>query len=167
MLTLKIAFRNIFRNARRSFTTLSTIAIGATAYLALRIKSAEATTHEARAQLAHVARVTTLGELTASIAHEINQPLAAVVTSANACLRWLGGEPPNLDKARQATERIVNDANRASDVIGRVRSLAKREPPQKTRLSLNALVLEIIPLIRSELEKNAIALETELAELVV
>jgi signal transduction histidine kinase len=142
---------------------ISLSAIGATAYLALRIKSAEVAANEARAQLAHIARVTTLGELTASIAHEINQPLAAVVTSGNACLRWLGGQSPNLEKARQAVERIVKDATRASDVIGRIRSLAKRAPPQKGQLSLNDTVVEIVALIRSELDEHAISLATELA----
>ena len=86
---------------------------------------------EARAQLAHIARVTTLGELTASIAHEVNQPLAAVITSGNACLRWLDGQTPNLAKAKQSVERIVNDANRASEVVGRVRNLAKRAVPKR------------------------------------
>jgi C4-dicarboxylate-specific signal transduction histidine kinase len=143
---------------------ISLSAIGATTYLALKIQSAEVAVHEARAQLAHVARVTTLGELTASIAHEVNQPLAAVVASGNACLRWLGGEPPNLEKARQAVERIVKDANRASEVIGRVRSLAKREPPRKDWLNMNETIIETIALTRSELEKNHIVLRTQLSD---
>jgi signal transduction histidine kinase len=110
---------------------ISLSAIAATTYLALRIKSAEAAIYEARTQLAHVSRVTALGELTASIAHEVNQPLTAVVTSGNACMRWLAAQPPNLEKARQAVERIVKDASRASEVVGRVRGLAKDLPHRK------------------------------------
>jgi len=142
---------------------ISLSAIAATTYLALKIQSAEVAIHEARAQLAHIARVTTLGELTASLAHEINQPLAAVVASGSACLRWLAGQPPNLEKAVQAVERIVKDANRASEVIGRVRSLAKRAPPLKDWLDLNETILETIALTRNEIEQNHIALRTQLS----
>src|SRR6185295_17699696 len=99
--------------------------------------------------------------LTASIAHEVNQPLTAVVTSGNACQRWLGAQPANVEKARQAVDRMVKDANRASEVIGRVRSLARRAPPQKTWLSINEIVLEVIALTRSEMEKNHILLRTQ------
>ena len=145
-------------------TIISLTAIGATTYLALKIQSAEVAALEGRAQLAHVARLTTLGELTASIAHEVNQPLAAVITSGNACLRWLDGQTPNLAKAKQSVERIVNDANRASEVVGRVRNLAKRMPPQKGPLNLNETILEIVDMTRGELEKNQISLRTELAD---
>jgi C4-dicarboxylate-specific signal transduction histidine kinase len=120
--------------------------------------------HEARAQLAHIARVTTLGELTASIAHEVNQPLAAVVTSGNACLRWLAVDPPNLERVKHAVERVLRDAGRASDVIGRVRGLAKRAPPQKEWFNINEAILEILTLTESELEKNRISLQTQLAD---
>jgi signal transduction histidine kinase len=143
---------------------ISISAIGATTYLALKIETAKVAVHEARTQLAHVGRVTALGELTASIAHEVNQPLAAVVTSGNACLRWLAGEPPNLGKARQAVERILRDANRASEVIGRVRGLAKRAAPQKEWFSLNEAILEIVSLTSREVEKNHISLQTQLAD---
>jgi signal transduction histidine kinase len=142
---------------------ISLLAIGIATYLAFKIKWAEVSVHEARAQLAHIARVTTLGELTAAIAHEINQPLAAVITSGNACLRWLAIQPPNLEKARQAVDRIVKDANRASAVIGRVRSLAKRDPPQRDWLDINELILEIVGLTRYEIEQNHIILRTQLA----
>jgi signal transduction histidine kinase len=141
---------------------ISLSVIGATTYLALKIESAE--THEARAQLAQFARVSTLGELTASIAHEVNQPLAAVVTSATACLRWLASQPPNIEKATQAVDRIVRDASRASEVVGRVRDLAIRAPPQKDWLNINETVPEIIVLTRTELEKNHILLETQLSD---
>jgi len=142
---------------------ISFSAIGATTYLALQIKSAEAAVHVARAQLAHIARMTTLGELTASIAHEVNQPLAAVVNSGNACLRWLAAQPPQLEKATQSVERIVRDANRASDVIARVRSLAKRDPLHKEWLNINEVILETVALTRSEIERHSIVLRTELA----
>ena len=136
-------------------------AIAATTFLVLRIQSAELTALEAKAQIAHIARVTTLGELTASIAHEVNQPLAATVINGNASLRWLAAQPPNLGEARQAIERIVNDANRAADVIARVRSLAKRTPPQKELLSINETIQGIINLTTSEIQSNHAVLHTE------
>ena len=143
---------------------ISLSAIAATTYLGLKIKSVEVAALEARAHLAHVGRLTALGELTASIAHEVNQPLAAVVTSGNACLRWLDGQTPNLNKARQSVERIVKDANRASEVVGRVRSLAKRTPPEKDWLNINETILEIIALTRGEIEQNHISLRTQLSD---
>ena len=143
---------------------ISISAIGATTYLALKIESTKIAVHEARAQLAHIARVTTLGGLTASIAHEVNQPLAAVVTSGNACLRWLAVDPPNLERVKHAVERVLRDAGRASDVIGRVRSLAKRSPPQKEWFNLNEAILEILTLTDSELQKNLISLQAQLAD---
>jgi len=142
---------------------ISLLAIGATTFLALKIESAQVAAHEARAQLAHIARVTALGELTASIAHEVNQPLAAAVINGTACLRWLGAQPPNLDEARQAVERIVKDANRAGDVIARVRDLAKRTPPQKDVLNINETVQEVVALTASEIQNSHILLELELA----
>jgi signal transduction histidine kinase len=142
---------------------ISLSAIAATAYLALKIESAEAAVYEARAQLAHISRVTALGQLTASIAHEVNQPLTAVVTSGNACLRWLAAQPPNLEKARQAVERVVKDASRASEVVGRVRGLAKRSSPHKDVLNINEIVLETLALTRGEIEQNRIVLRTQLS----
>ena len=112
-------------------TAISLLAIATTTYLSLKIEAEKAAAYEARSQLAHVGRVTTLGELTASIAHEVNQPLAATVINGNACLRWLADEPPNLDEARQAVTRLVKDANRASEIIAQVRALTKVSPPQK------------------------------------
>jgi signal transduction histidine kinase len=143
---------------------ISLAAIGVTTYLALKIQSAEIHVLEARAQLAHVARLTALGELTASIAHEVNQPLAAVVTRGNACLRWLDGQTPNLDKAKQSVEHMIKDASRASDFVGRVRSLAKRTAPVKGWLDINEVIQEIIALTRGEIEKSHISLRAELAD---
>jgi signal transduction histidine kinase len=144
-------------------TVISLLAIVTTAYLAINIQSAKVATYEARSQLARVARVTTLGELTASIAHEVNQPLAAAVINGNACLRWLAGQPPNLNEARQAVDRIVKDANRASDVIARVRDLAKRNPSQKDWLGINEAILETVTLIEGETQQNRVSLQTRLS----
>ncbi|MGH7871138.1 MAG: ATP-binding protein [Candidatus Binatia bacterium] len=127
-------------------------------------KRAEEALHNAQTELAHVTRVATLGEMSASIAHEVNQPLAAVITNANACLRWLARQSPNLDEARQAVERIVKDGNRASDVIGRVRALVKKSPPQKDWLNLNDTLLEVIALARNEMQRNRVALQSRLSE---
>jgi signal transduction histidine kinase len=140
------------------------VAIGATTYLVLRIKSAETAMHAARAQIAHIARVTTLGELTASIAHEVNQPLAAIVTNGNACLRWLAHKPPNLQEAKQAVERIVDNGDRASNIIQRVRDLAKRSSMQKEHLNVNKPIHEIISLTTTEIEQNRISLRTQLSD---
>ena len=125
-------------------------------------KRAEESLHKAQADLAHAARVTTLGELAASIAHEINQPLAAVATSGNACLRWLDRDPPDLNAARQAVARIVQDAHRAGDVIRSLRALAVKSGPQFTPLDLNSAIQEVLALTRSNLHRHGVALHMEL-----
>ena len=107
-------------------------------------KQAEEALRDAQAELAHVTRVMTMGELTASIAHEINQPLAAVVTNANAGLRWLAGPIPNLSEAREALARITRDGKRASDVIGRIRALVKKSSTEKAGLDLNEAIQEVV-----------------------
>ena len=140
---------------------ISLLAIAATTLLILRIESAELTAQQAKAQLAHIARVTTLGELTASIAHEVNQPLTATVINAKASLHFLAAQPPNLEEARQAIECIAKDATRASDVVARVRGLAKRTPPQKELLNINETVNEVIKLTSSEIQNNHISLRTQ------
>jgi C4-dicarboxylate-specific signal transduction histidine kinase len=89
-------------------------------------KRAQEALQQAQAELAHVTRITTLGELTASIAHEVNQPLAGIITNGEACLRWLRIDPPNLEEARDAVARIIRDGNRASEVIRRLRALTKK-----------------------------------------
>ena len=142
---------------------ISLTAIGTTAYLALKMVSAEVTAHEARAHLLHIARVTTLGELTASIAHEVNQPLTAVVTSGNACLRFLAAQPPNLEKASQAVERVVREGKRASDVIGRIRGLLKKSSAHGKKLNINELIQDVIALARGDIEHNNVTIRTELA----
>jgi PAS domain S-box-containing protein len=126
-------------------------------------KRAEEALREAQAELAHVTRVTILGELAASIAHEINQPLAAVITNGSACLRWLAGATPNLDEAREAVGRIIRDGKRASDVIGRIRALVKKSGTEQVRLDINEVIQEVVGLIQSEIPKNGVVLRMELA----
>jgi PAS domain S-box-containing protein len=119
---------------------------------------------EALMELAHVNRVTTMGQLAASIAHEISQPVAATVTNAQAGLEWLGAQPPDLEEIRQTFDSIVSDGMRASDVIGRIRALIKKAPPQKESLEVNEAVREVIALTRSEVVKNRVSVRTQLAE---
>jgi C4-dicarboxylate-specific signal transduction histidine kinase len=143
---------------------LSLIALGATTYLALRIGEAEARVRQTQAELAHIARVTTMGELTASIAHEVSQPLAGIVASGNAALRWLAATPPDPGEARRALERVVADADRAGEVIGRVRNLVAKAPPSRDRLDVVALIEEVLALTRGELRRNRVVLQTDLAD---
>jgi PAS domain S-box-containing protein len=117
---------------------------------------------QAQAELAHVTRVTTLGELTASIAHEVNQPLAAIVADAHASLNWLAATPPDLDSAREALAAIVMDGHRAADVIQRIRQLATRTAPQKARLDVNDAIRDIVPLIGPELHRHQVSLRLDL-----
>jgi len=114
--------------------------------------------HRVQDQLAHVTRVTTLGELAASIAHEVNQPLAAVTTNGNACMRWLNRSPPDLQEARMALERIVDDTRRASEVIRRIRALARRGEVQMQELDINALLDDTVILVQRELLAQRIVL---------
>jgi len=114
-------------------------------------------------ELAHVTRVTTLGELAASIAHEVNQPLAAVVANASACLHWLDREPPDLEEARGTVKSVINDGNRAGDVIQRVRALANKADIEKVPLDVNDVVRETIALVQRELISNQVSLRMELA----
>jgi C4-dicarboxylate-specific signal transduction histidine kinase len=129
----------------------------------IRADQAERALRKAQAELAHVTRVTTLGELTASIAHEINQPLAAVVANAEACLGWLNRETPNLDAARRSVEWIIDDSDRASEVIKRVRALAKKTSIEKSPLDLNDVVREAMALVQRELTSHGVSLRMELA----
>jgi signal transduction histidine kinase len=105
-----------------------------------------------------------MGELTASLAHEVNQPIAAAVTDANTCLRWLARDHPDLEEAREAAKRIVKDAARASDIINGIRSLFKKESLQRELLDVNEVIQEMIVLLRSEATRYAISMRTELAE---
>ena len=118
----------------------------------------------ARSELAKVARVTTLGVLTASIAHEVNQPLSGIITNASTCLRMLSGEPPNIDGARETARRTIRDGNRASDVITRLRTLYSKKDPQLELMDLNETVREVTSLLLSELQQSRVTLRQELAQ---
>ena len=126
-------------------------------------RRAEEALRAMQAELAHANRVTTMGELSASIAHEVNQPIAATVTNAQAALRWLRAQPPDLDEVRASLSRIVEDGNRAGNVIGGIRAFINKVPPRKDRFDLNEAILEMIALTRSEMLKHGISLQTELA----
>jgi len=117
-----------------------------------------------REQLSRAAQVATLGELSASIAHEVNQPLAAVVANGHACLRWLAAQPPNLMKAQEAAERVVRDGREAGDVVKRIRALFRRTEDQRVELDLNGVILEVVGLIRSETVRKQISVGLELHE---
>jgi signal transduction histidine kinase len=135
-------------------------AIGVTTFLVLKNQSTQVALQ--RAELARVTRLMTLGELTASIAHEVNQPLTGVVANGNACLRWLAGQPPDLEEARRAVKRLIKDGYRATEVIQRIRALVKGTPPRKEWLNINETILEVVALTRSEVQRNGISLQTRL-----
>jgi PAS domain S-box-containing protein len=128
-----------------------------------RLRASEQRLLDAQMELAHVTRVTTLGEMTASIAHEVNQPLAAVVANAEACLSWLRRGTPDVDAACRSVEWIIDDGNRASQVIRRVRTLAKKTSLEKVPLDVNDVVREAIPLVRRELISHQVSLRMDLA----
>jgi PAS domain S-box-containing protein len=127
-------------------------------------KRAEEVLRSAHAELAHAHRITTMGQLAASIAHEVNQPITATVANAEAGLSWLGAQPPNLEQVRQSLEGIVSDGLRAGDVIGRIRALVRKEPQQRVALDINAVVVEVIDLTRIEIARNHVIVRTQLAE---
>src|SRR5712675_1327712 len=129
----------------------------------LERKHAEEALRHAQGDLARVSRITTLGELTASLAHEVNQPIAAAVTNANTCLRWLTREHPDLGEAREAASRIVKDATRAAEIVGRTRLLFKKGTAQRELVSLNEMVREMIVLLRGEATRHKILIGTDLA----
>jgi hypothetical protein len=126
-------------------------------------RRAEHALREAQAALAHVTRVTTLGEVTASIAHEINQPIAAAITDASTCVRWLSRTEPDLDEARQAAQRTVKDATRAADIITRIRRLFKRSGLDAEPVNVNDVVEELITLLRREALRSGVSITTALA----
>jgi PAS domain S-box-containing protein len=133
------------------------------ASIAVERKRAEESLRQAQADLARVSRVTTMGELTASLAHEVNQPIAAAVTNANTCLRWLARDQPDLEEARAAAMRIVKDGTRAAEIIKRTRMLFKKDPPQRELVEVNEVIREMIVLLRSEAARYNIIVRTELA----
>jgi C4-dicarboxylate-specific signal transduction histidine kinase len=115
-------------------------------------------------ELAHANRVATMGQLTASIAHEVNQPIAATVTNAQAALRWLDSRPPDLEETRQALARIVNSGIRAGNVLDRIRALIKKVPARTDRFDINDTILDVVALTRSELSSNRVSLQTQFAQ---
>jgi len=126
-------------------------------------KRAEEALHEAQADLARVNRVTTMGELTASLAHEVNQPIAAAVTNANTCLRWLTRDHPDVERAREAAVRIVKDGTRAAEIINRIRQLFKKGAAQRELVNVNEVVREMIVLLRNEATRYSISIRTDFA----
>jgi PAS domain S-box-containing protein len=125
--------------------------------------SASKRAEEAQADLAHFSRVTTMGELTASLAHEVRQPIAAASTNASTCLRWLEGDTPNIEEARAAAKRIVKDAKRAGEIISRIRLLFKKGTPERELVDVNEVIREMIVLLRGEAMRYSIVVRTELA----
>jgi C4-dicarboxylate-specific signal transduction histidine kinase len=124
---------------------------------------AEGALRQAQADLAHISRVTTLGELTASLAHEVKQPIAAAVTDANTCLRWLTRDQPDLEEAREASLRVVKDATRAAEIIDRIRLLFKKSTPQRELVDVNEVIREMIVLLRNQATRYSIFVRTDLA----
>jgi signal transduction histidine kinase len=130
------------------------------------LKSAEHEREKLRqleADLAHIDRVSTLGEMAASLAHEIKQPIAAAITSANSCIEWLSHEPPNLDRARAAAARIDKYGNRAAEIIDRIRSFYKKSPPQRELVDVNGIIQEMLTLLTGEATRFSIGMRTDLS----
>jgi len=124
---------------------------------------AEEALRQATSDLARVSRVTTMGELTASLSHEINQPIAAAVTDAHTCLRWLMRDPPDLEEARAAASRTIKDTSRAAEIVGRVRQLFKKGAPQRQLVDVNEVIREMVGLLRGEAARYSISIRTGLA----
>ncbi|MCU1268606.1 MAG: multi-sensor signal transduction histidine kinase [Acidobacteria bacterium] len=125
-------------------------------------QQAQEALHQAQADLAHVSRVTMMGELTASLAHEVNQPITAAITNANTCTRWLAGDTPNIQEARDAAIRSAKDGARAADIISRIRLLFKKGTPVREPVDINEVIREIVILLRSESARYSISVRTEL-----
>ena len=131
-----------------------------------RVEESRSRTEEAlrqsQADLERISRLTTMGELTASLAHEVNQPIAAAVTDGNTCLRWLARDQPDVEEARQAASRVVRDATRASDIVNRIRSLFQKGTPQRELVDVNEVIREMVVLLRSEATRYSMSLRTQL-----
>jgi C4-dicarboxylate-specific signal transduction histidine kinase len=131
--------------------------------LELRVSERTAALMKTQAELTHLSRVLSMGELTASIAHEIKQPLTALVMNGHACIEWLSVNPPNLDKARTTAEKIIRDGTRAGDVLSRIRALFKKDAPAKDWLAINAVIQELMVLVHAEAQKLHVPIRIELA----
>jgi C4-dicarboxylate-specific signal transduction histidine kinase len=125
---------------------------------------AEEALRQAQSDLAHISRVTTMGELTASLAHEVNQPIAAAMTDANTCLRWLNRDQPNVAEAREAASRVVKDATRAAEIISRTRLLFKKGTPQSELVNMNDVIREMLVLMIGDMSRLSISVRIELAD---
>jgi C4-dicarboxylate-specific signal transduction histidine kinase len=137
-------------------------AVAAQLDLAIERKRAEEQVRRTQAELAHVSRVTTMGELAASIAHEVNQPLGAIVGNADICLQWLRDTEPDLEQLREAIEDIASDGRRASEVIARIRSLVKKNPPERAQLDVSELAREVLDLVAHEAHRKQITIRCDL-----
>ncbi len=126
-------------------------------------RKAEEALRQAQSEMAHVTRVMTMGELAASIAHEVNQPLSAIVNNGSACLRWLAGDSPNLAEAREAAQDIIREGNRAGEVITRIRSFLRKSETEKAPIDINQTISDVVVLMRHEAEGKGVALHMELA----
>jgi C4-dicarboxylate-specific signal transduction histidine kinase len=129
-----------------------------------RAEQERARLRQLEADLAHINRVSTLGEMIASLAHEVNQPITAAVTNAQAALRWMSAEPPDFGELREALAGIIKEGNRASEVIRRTRALIKKAPPRKDAFSINDTILEVVALTRTEAANNGVLVRAQLAE---
>jgi C4-dicarboxylate-specific signal transduction histidine kinase len=136
----------------------------AQATIAMESTRRERQYREMQMELAHANRITTIGQLTASIVHEVNQPITAAVTNAQAALRWMSAEPPDFGEVSEALAGIIKEGNRASEVIGRMRDLIKKAPPRKDRVEINGAIREVIELTYSEAVKNGVSVQTQFAE---
>ncbi len=148
---------------------LTTLLIGMLIEIKRRVEDsrnrAEEALRQANSDLSRVSRVTSMGELTASLAHEVNQPIAAAVTDANTCLRWLMRNPPDVAEAREAASRTIKDATRAAEIISRVRQLFKKGTQQRDLVDVNEVIREMVVLLRSEATRYAVSVRVELADL--
>jgi len=140
--------------------------VGTTVDITARKRAEEerARLYQLEADLAHINRVSMMGELTASIAHEVNQPLSGVVSNGSACLRWLAGDEPNLEEGREAARRIVRDGKRAAEIIARIRALTKRAAAHREQLDLNETIREVLPLVGDEAKKRGVVIRACFAE---
>src|SRR5882762_2792354 len=159
-------FVNPFEPPRFVVFVLAAVLVGSLSAAQRRgmqsLRRAEEALRDMQSELAHVTRVMTMGELAASIAHEVNQPLAGVVINGNACLRWLAGESPNLAEAREAAQRIIRDGTRASEIISRIRALAKKTSTLSERVDLREAIREVLTLCQSEARKHEVGLRARL-----
>ncbi|HET6142320.1 MAG TPA: PAS domain-containing protein [Candidatus Acidoferrales bacterium] len=158
------SIRHVYSMAHRVFDNSDTIVdyIGTVMDVTDR-KRAEEALRRAQSDLAHVNRVTTMGELTASLAHEVNQPIAAAITNANTCVRWLTRDDPDLEEARAAAMRIVKDGTRAAEIVSRIRQVFKKSVPERESVDVNDVIREMIVLLRGEATKHRVSFHTELA----